>query len=359
MKSIILLICLMTITERTSVFAQYDRNSDTTNLEKLYQQAKSAYLEFENIHGGYVQTNNVLMHYLTWGNPSDTPLIWAHGSFSHSYELAKLAKTLTDGGYYLIAVDYYGHGQTPIPAHEVSLYHSADDILVLMDSLKINKAVIGGFSRGGYIAAAFYQSYPQRVKGLILEDGGSVAFNSFNHSMSDEILQKKLSSIVPSAEADSLYNKSYDSEMEAYLSLYDKSIGGTQPELLNIIKKRGNHWITYQGLANFFSMENEKQFRDLVLKPNKSPLYGTSITMVQPKIIFRNLTVPMLILDPVSANDPIPFEKENVALTNQFPHLITRVEYPGVEHNVHYAQPDKFCQDLIRFLADVKRKGLH
>lgn len=245
---------LLTYLSLASVnFTLMAQSRTAPDMEQLYTQANSAYREFESIHGGYVPTDNVLMHYLCWGNPKNVPLIWSHGSFSHSYELADLAKLLTDGGYYLIAVDYYGHGQTPIPEKEVSLYNSADDIRVLMDSLKINQAIIGGFSRGGYIAAAFYQSYPERVKALILEDGGSVAFNTFNHQMSEKALDIKIKSMAPEQGASSIYEASFDS---------------------------------------------------------------------------------------------------------QFPRLITRVEFTGVEHNIHYEKPAQFGQELLKFLGAVQKQGL-
>ena len=187
---------------------------DAVAVRARYQEAKKEYLAFEREHGHYVQTPNVRMHYLTWGNPKNTPLIWSHGSLAHSYELMDVAKMITEAGYYLIALDYYGHGKTPLPDHEVSVYHSADDILVLMDSLNIKKAIIGGFSRGGFIAAAFYQSYPERVKALILEDGGSVAFNTYYHSLTDQELNQKIKSNLPSAEALKIYEGFYASERE-------------------------------------------------------------------------------------------------------------------------------------------------
>ncbi|MFN2440816.1 MAG: alpha/beta fold hydrolase, partial [Chitinophagaceae bacterium] len=113
--------------------------------------------------------------YLTWGKPSGVPLIWVHGTGQSAYELLPIADSLTKAGYYIIAIDYYAHGLTPIPKHEVSIYHVADDIKALMDKLKIKKAVIGGFSRGGIITTAFFDTYAERILGLILVDGGSTA----------------------------------------------------------------------------------------------------------------------------------------------------------------------------------------
>lgn len=355
MMKLVYLFCLLLM--EMPVWAQISsKPSVAASIEMQYQQAKKEYAAFEKEHGGTVQTANVRMHYLTWGNPKNTPFIWAHGSLTHSYELLDLAQTIADAGYYLIAIDQYGHGKTPFPTHETSLYHAADDIKVLLDSLKIEQAVIGGFSRGGFIAAAFYQSYPDRVKALVLEDGGSVAFNTFYHRMPDTLLNKKMTDSKLPAALDQLYNGTYATALDAYKSLYDPSAGGTQFEILSIVKPEGDKWITYKGLMPFFGMKDEEQFRKLILKPNSLDLYGASITMVQPKIIFRNLKVPMLILDPVSANDPMPFEKENSALAQQFPALVKRIAYADVEHNIHYAQPKQFCKDVIAFLDSIVKR---
>lgn len=332
-------------------FAQEAKNSTFEQFKK----DKKTYENFERQHGHYVKTNNVLMHYLSWGNPKNTPLIWIHGSLMNAYELAPVADSLTNAGYYLIAIDYYGHGKTPTPEKEVSLYHIADDIIIMMDSLQIKKAVIGGFSRGGYVASVVYQSYPERVMSLILEDGGSVAFNAFYHKMSEKELDAKAKTMMLSSEIDSLYNGSYSSDFEAYAKLYDHEKGGDQFDLLALIKPADNKWIIYQGLMEYFSMANDKEFRNLVLRPAISPLYAASITYIEPKIIFRNLNVPVLILDPVSNHDPMPFTSENIQLAAAHPRFITRKIYEGVEHNIHYAKPQQFVNDLIAFLNKVRK----
>lgn len=339
------LILLMIISNNVAVNA-----NSIDSLEIIFNESKKEYLIFEKEHGNYIQTDNIFMHYLTWGDKSGVPLVWLHGSLNHCYELSDIADELTSAGYYLIAVDYYGHGKTPMPIHEVSLYHIADDIKILLDSLHIEKSIIGGFSRGGYIASAFYDSYPDRVLGLILEDGGSVAFNSYNHRMPDEDLQNKASLMKSTFEIEALYHSEYESEFEAFKSLYDFEKGGLQFELFSIINKKETKWVTYKDVNETFHMKDSAQFMDLVLRPERVSLYAASIGMIQPKVIFRNLKVPMLVLDPVSVNDDMPFEAENIALQNMHPNLITRKEYINTDHNIHYEHPKRFTQDLIEFL---------
>jgi len=326
---------------------------DRYKLEKLYPEAKKDYSKFEKEHGAFIQTKNVKMHYLTWGNPTNVPLIWSHGSLLNGFELFAVAENLVKAGYYVIAIDYYGHGLTDIPDHEVSLYHVADDIKFLMDNLKIKKAVIGGFSRGGYISTAFYDAYPASVLGLILEDGGSVSSNTHYHQMDESALKDQFKNL--DVKTHNPWDSTYNTEFEAYRNLYDSTEKGNQFQSLALIKKNkdGNYGI-YTGLNSLFHMNNSHDFLDLIFRPTKAPLFAESMVMMEPKIIFRNLNVPVLILDPVSDHDPFPFEKQNEALKDQHPTWIMHIIYQNTEHNILYEQPEKFTKDVIAFLQKIK-----
>jgi pimeloyl-ACP methyl ester carboxylesterase len=318
-------------------------------VEKAYRGAKKDYAAFEKQHGGFVKTKNVRMHYLTWGNPSNPVLIWAHGSFLNAYEFLPIADNLANAGFYIIAIDYYGHGLTPIPDHDVSIYHVADDIKFLMDKLKIKKAFIGGFSRGGYISTAFYDAYPGNVLGLVLEDGGSVASNTYYDKLDIQDLNKKAAMF--DVKTHNSWDTTYNSEFDAFNAAYDKTAKGNQFPLLAIIKKNNaGKWTFYPGLLKLFHLENGKQFLDLTLRPAKVPLFAESMVIMEPKIIFRNLNVPVLILDPVSKKDPFPVEKENKELKAEHPRLITYIVYPNTEHNVLFDHPQQFTKNVIAFL---------
>lgn len=323
----------------------------TGNLGKSFLQAKHQFAEFEKTHGHFVQTPNVRMHYLTWGNPTDMPLIWCHGSLTNGYEWLNIADSISEKEFYVIAIDYYGHGQTAIPPKDVSLYHVADDISCLMDSLGIKKAVVGGWSRGGFIATAFYDAYPERVLGLILADGGSVSTNTHYHQLKDSELEKRLQQI----DAEMPKDTSYGSQMEAYTAIYDHQAKGSQFELLAWITPMANQrWAICPGVLSLFNMQNSRQWRNNIQRSTAVPLFAESMSILEPKIIYRNLHVPMLILDPVEDNDPFPFTKENQALARKHPSFIKHIVYESTGHNMHGAKPQKFIQDIKDFLQSVR-----
>ena len=204
-----------------------------------------------------------------------------------------------------------------MPKHPVSLYHVADDIKQLMDQLKVKKAVIGGWSRGGAVSTAFYDEYPERVLGLILEDGGSVSINTDYHLMNNSKLESAVSNIVKSVPKDTIYQ----SEFEAYKAIYDPEIGGSQFQNLAWIAKAKNGYSITPGVMELFNMTSESGWLNNILRPTLSPLFAKSFSILEPKIVYRNLKIPMLILDLVSSDDFMKFEKANEQLRALHPNI--------------------------------------
>jgi 2-succinyl-6-hydroxy-2,4-cyclohexadiene-1-carboxylate synthase len=71
----------------------------------------------------------------------------------------------------LFAVDIIGHGKTDHP-NNVERYRMlsvVDDLFLLMEKLKIQKADFIGYSMGGRLALSFAAKYPTKVRKLVLE----------------------------------------------------------------------------------------------------------------------------------------------------------------------------------------------
>jgi 3-oxoadipate enol-lactonase len=61
--------------------------------------------------------------------------------------------------------DLRGHGSTPLPPGEFS---HAEDLLRMLDDLRIRRAILVGASRGGWVALQLATKAPERVNGLAL-----------------------------------------------------------------------------------------------------------------------------------------------------------------------------------------------
>lgn len=73
--------------------------------------------------------------------------------------------------YRVIALDTRGHGKSPRGSMPFTIEQFSCDLYDFMTSLKIENAVILGFSDGANIAMKFAMKYPGKVKALILNGG--------------------------------------------------------------------------------------------------------------------------------------------------------------------------------------------
>jgi pimeloyl-ACP methyl ester carboxylesterase len=72
--------------------------------------------------------------------------------------------------YRVIAPDLRGHGDSEVPPGPYAMDLLADDAARLLDELRVERAVVGGLSMGGYVAFAFWRRHAARVQALLLCD---------------------------------------------------------------------------------------------------------------------------------------------------------------------------------------------
>ncbi|MBP8033045.1 MAG: alpha/beta hydrolase [Bacteroidia bacterium] len=359
MKKIIILLIFF---HPYSIFSQSQIIVEEDSIIQLnfYNQYKSEFEKYEKLHGKYIQTINTKLHYLEWGDAKNATLIWIHGTYSNGYELYEIVDQLVQMNLHVIAVDYYGHGFTSIPKKDVSIYDVADDIKFLLDKLKIKRAIIGGWSRGGTISTAFYDAYPEMVQALILEDGGSVAWD---YSVKPSNIEKDIT------ETKQYYtNKTalvFDTEFDAYWYMYNNwGIKGKQNEKLKKeiftsyarIKKNENGKFEINPKVEELTGENTAEENIAIIYTPFSAKYsfGASTHQLNPEIIYRNLKVPMLIFDPISKNDWFDFKDENMALAQTHPSFIIHKIYEKTWHGVKDERPKEVIEDIKTFLIKNK-----
>jgi 2-succinyl-6-hydroxy-2,4-cyclohexadiene-1-carboxylate synthase len=112
--------------------------------------------------------DGVHYHIKTEGD-GNSPVLLLHGFTGDSSTWNNLHPYLK--GCKTIAVDLLGHGRTDSPADtdRYRIEKAVEDIKYLLDSLKVEKVNLLGYSMGGRLAVAFAVTYPSRVSSLILE----------------------------------------------------------------------------------------------------------------------------------------------------------------------------------------------
>ena len=119
---------------------------------------------------GWADIRDLRMRYLDWGGDG-APLLALHGlaSSGHWYDL--VAPLLRDR-FRIIAPDQRGHGQTTNAPSGYDWRSLSDDLAALLDLLEVPEANVIGHSWGGHTSSNFAANYPDRVKRLVMIDGG-------------------------------------------------------------------------------------------------------------------------------------------------------------------------------------------
>ncbi len=118
--------------------------------------------------------NNHTISYTDEGPDHAPVIIFIHGFPFNKSMWNKQVEILIEN-YRIIAYDVRGHGCSSIGTDKFSIEIFVDDLLGLMDALKIEKAMLCGLSMGGYIALNAVENFPKRFGALILCDTNCMA----------------------------------------------------------------------------------------------------------------------------------------------------------------------------------------
>lgn len=103
------------------------------------------------------------------GNPKNTPFILIHAFPLNRSMWRYQLEGLSDKAL-LLAPDLPGFGESQLSEEAASMSLYVQQLIAFMDEQKVEQAVLGGCSMGGYILFEFWRMMPRRVLGLILCD---------------------------------------------------------------------------------------------------------------------------------------------------------------------------------------------
>ncbi|NNE28958.1 MAG: alpha/beta hydrolase [Saprospiraceae bacterium] len=113
-----------------------------------------------------MQLFNDQLHYQTIGSRNNPCLVFIHG-FCEDLRMWEglLEKGFTD--YYCVLVDLPGFGKSP-SSEQASIKGYAEQLVELLDHLKVSQFYAFGHSMGGYVSLALGELRPGRLRGLAL-----------------------------------------------------------------------------------------------------------------------------------------------------------------------------------------------
>jgi 3-oxoadipate enol-lactonase len=108
------------------------------------------------------------------GPGAGPPVVLLHGfPFDHTLWDPQVAGL--GPGFRVVAYDARAHGRSAGAGAPFAFEDFVDDLLGLLDGLRIDRAILVGLSMGGYVALRFAEREPARVRALVLSDTKSAA----------------------------------------------------------------------------------------------------------------------------------------------------------------------------------------
>lgn len=99
----------------------------------------------------------------------------------------------------VIAIDLLGHGKSDCIGYTHSMELFAETLEAVLKKVRIRKCVLVGHSLGGYVALAFAEKHPKRVKGLCLMNSTSnddTADRKLLRTRANKMVHKNFSNLV-------------------------------------------------------------------------------------------------------------------------------------------------------------------
>jgi len=118
----------------------------------------------------FVQANTHRLNYAD-SHPDGAPanghtFVFIHGLGSSQNYYYPVIPHLTEK-HRCITLDTYGAARSPYTGDQVSIPGLADDVIGVLDELKVSKAIVVGHSMGGLVVTELGSRYGDRVQGVV------------------------------------------------------------------------------------------------------------------------------------------------------------------------------------------------
>ncbi len=119
----------------------------------------------------YIIIDGRKLHYMQFGNGED--IVFLHGWGASASAFLFVAKALSRD-YRVTLLDFAGFGDSDEPTFPHSVHDYANDVLVLLKELNIERAVFIGHSFGGRVSIELGTKYKNAVRAIVLIDSAGI-----------------------------------------------------------------------------------------------------------------------------------------------------------------------------------------
>lgn len=152
-----------------------------------------------DVPGETVTINGADIYFEVYGEGD--PVLLIHGGLGNGDYFANQIPALVDAGFQVIVMDSRGHGRSSFDDQPIGYTLMSEDVVGLMDHLKIDKADLVGWSDGGIIGIELAIKHPERMNrvvayganvdptGVRLDIGTNDYFNAYINAAAEDYLK--------------------------------------------------------------------------------------------------------------------------------------------------------------------------
>jgi len=278
---------------------------------------------------GWAAVGDLRVRYLDWGG-AGPPVVALHGlaSSGHWYDL--VVPHLRDR-HRVIAPDQRGHGKSTQAPRGYDWQTLASDVVGLMDRLGLDQAAVLGHSWGANVACNIAARFPERVRCLVMIDGGL----SIRRSRPDASWESFKARAVP------------------------RDVSGTRQQFLDRLRSQLSFcWnAEVERIVQTMVYEDENgQIHD-ILHPDNHAQVMQSMWDEPPSSIFPRVSCPTLIVSagPRADRGGSEFAQMRAQAVEAAAEAIKncRVHWiPETIHDIGYHKPQELARVIGEFLGD-------
>lgn len=207
-----------------------------------------------------------------------TAIVLIHGFLENTTMWHKITPELSKRNR-IITIDLLGHGKSDCLGYMHSMEVFAETINTVLKHLRIRKCILIGHSLGGYVALAFAEKNPQKVKGLCLMNSTSNEDDDERKTLrlrANKMIQNNFTNMVRMSFANLFGEKSktlHKDEMETSLkeALQTPIQGYIAAQEGMRIRPNRNNILT------------ENSFKKLIIIGEKDPVLNFEISLAEAK----------------------------------------------------------------------------
>jgi len=248
------------------------------------------------------------------------PLVFLHAGLMNSDMWSRQVAFFANAGYHVICIDDVGHGKTQDGKDSVNNH---ENILALLDHLRLEKVNLAGLSWGGIHASDFAVEHPDKVDKLILVSAG---LNNYFTREHEDSLTLDLRARMDSAFSQKKYDTAVDLFIQTWLVGPHRKPEAVNPETIDYMRKEVLSKIQNHGMDTWTHIRNTPAIQDL-----------------------NRIKCPVLI---ITGTEDLEGIKKTAAIFRDSIPSSYHMEFTGVAHMINLERPDEFNHLLLTFLKN-------